>query len=222
MKAFPENILTLEFKMKTIQNSRYLKSYCKAMGCSLIILLIFNLSFCAGGEVKKDAEIQPEVQVNVLEQDPFFTAPPRYGEYFRVLITEEGYFFKNVGNAQKLDRKPDPEGDKEQFKIFKKYNNDYDFKDWTLTTVIKAKLNPHRGELEHLEFLPGFNPKSWQSGKLFQEDLSRFTFVFPQKEVSVYEFLVSYEWRIKAREGLSEEEVKKKAIEFLNSQVQGR
>ena len=182
-------------------------------------ILLFSFIACAGGSVKEESSVQ-EVD-DIFENDPFFTAPPRSGEYFRVLITEDGYYFKNIGDAARIDRKPDPAGDKEQFKIFKKYNDDYDFKDWTLTAVMKARLNPHRGELEHIEYLPGSNPKTWQSGKLFQEDLSRFTFEFPRNEILVYEFLVSYEWRIKAKAGLSEEEARKRAMEFLKTQLRG-
>ncbi|MDH5656272.1 MAG: hypothetical protein OEZ34_10210 [Spirochaetia bacterium] len=187
------------------------------------VLLLFMFQIfpnCKSGDIKGSSD--SSVSTDILEDDSFFTAPALNGEAFRVLITEEGYFYKNVSDGGKIERKPDPGGDSEQFRKFKKYNDEYDFKDWTLTAILKVRLNPHRGELEHIEYFQGHNPKTWQSGNLFQEDLSRFDFVFPENEITVFEFLVSYEWRIKKRSGLSEEEARRRAIEYLNSQVRGR
>lgn len=156
---------------------------------------------------------------NILDSDPFFTAEPMPSEYFRVLITDDGYFVKNMGKEGIIERKEDIQGDKEQFNTFHKFSVDYSFKDWSFDAVMRVRLNPHRGELEHIEYVPGRNPKTWQSGKLFQEDLSRFHFDFPDGKIPTHEFLVSYLWRIQKKPGLSEEDAKKMAIEFLNSQL---
>jgi hypothetical protein len=196
---------------------------------NFLILLILALSCAVPKRGPSDPTVQqttPEpIQENSagepessIEEDPFLVAEPFENEYFRVLIEANGYTVKKVTEDESILRKEDPTGDEEQFKTFKSYNDMYDFKEWVLNGRLRVRLNPHTGSIEHLSFVEGYMPKTWQSMKLIQEDCSRFQFTFPENEVLAREFIVSYEWRIQRRANLTDEEARARAIEFLKSQ----
>jgi len=167
-------------------------------------------------ESTSDESIVTEIDV---DDDPFLSKPADGKEYFRVLIARDLYAVKQISPDKRIDRKPDQESDIEQFKNFQKFTETYDFKDWVFEGKLNVRLNPHTGIAEHIDFVPGFTPVTWQVSKLFQEDVSRFRYVFTGSEIQPTEFVVSYEWRIKKRKGLTEEEAKKKVSEFLRSQI---
>lgn len=190
------------------------------LGVGLIFFLGLQLSCSAGSQTTGDQQVQGSVdssQENLLE-DPYFKAPPVGMEYFRVLITNGAYIVYQVKGPDKIQRRPDTQGDDEQLVLFKEFESTYNFRDWTLSGMIHLRLNPHNGDIEHIEYVPGKNPKSWQAMKYFQEDVSRFLFDFPGKNVGVQELWISYEWRIKQQPGITPDESKTRAIEFLKSQ----
>jgi len=152
-----------------------------------------------------------------LDRDPFLTAKPEPGEVFRVLITKDGYYVKQVAFEEGIRRKVDATGDDEQLQQFQKFNEKYDFRDFSITGTLRVRLNPVTGDIEKIDFEQ--NPVTWQAGQMFQDDVSRFSFEFPQKVVQPTNMRVRYEWRIKRRAGLSDDEAKRRALEFLKSQV---
>jgi len=152
--------------------------------------------------------------------DPFFKETSTQSEVFRVLIVNNTYIVRQMSGDTDLIKKVDASGDKEQLTRFQELGERYDFKDWEFNGVLSVRLHPHRGEIEHIEFVPGLNPKTWQASKLFQEDVSRFAFQFPKGQITLRDFRVRYRWKIPRRPGLTDEEAKKRALEFLKSETQ--
>jgi len=185
--------------------------------------LFFALAAAAG--CASPASVQNNVAPTnpQAQEDPFLKDPAGpMNETYRILILGDSYTVRQIKGAEDLKRKEDPSGDAEQLDRFKELAARYDFKDWEFNGVLMVRLHPHRGEIEHIEFVPGQNPKTWQASKLFQEDLSRFAFTFPKGLVTLREFHVRYRWKIKRRAGLSDEEARTRAIEFLKAERQGQ
>lgn len=151
------------------------------------------------------------------EKDPYFTEKSDPGEVLRILITPDFYIVKQVAYDDAIHRRPDDQGDKEQGERFSKTSKEYDFKDWTITGLLRLKLNPNTGMIEHVENV--INPKTWQASVDFQSDVQRFRFDFPEGKSPMREILVRYEWRIPRQPGITPEESRARAIEFLRSQV---
>lgn len=186
---------------------------------SALLCIMIALFGCGGGtQVQNNVQTVPSNPQ--AESDSFFTETSPMNETFKVLILDDSYTVRQVKGTEDLKRKDDPSGDSEQLDRFKELAARYDFKDWEFNGVLMVRLHPHRGEIERIEFVPGQNPKTWQASKLFQEDLSRFAFQFPKGLVTLREFHVRYRWKIKRRAGLSEDEARKRAIEFLKSERQ--
>jgi hypothetical protein len=151
--------------------------------------------------------------------DPFFKEPNPAGETFRVLILNDSYTVRQMSGDTDLVKKQDDSGDKEQLNTFQELAARYDFKDWDFQGLLSVRLHPHRGEIEHIEYVLGQNPKTWQASKLFQEDVSRFQFQFPKGQVTLRDFRVRYRWKIQRRPGLTDEEARKRALEFLKAET---
>ncbi|HNJ05994.1 MAG TPA: hypothetical protein PLB73_17165, partial [Leptospiraceae bacterium] len=133
----------------------------------------------------------------------------------QVLICGYDFFLPDTD----LVKKQDDSGDKEQLNTFQELAARYDFKDWDFQGLLSLRLHPHRGEIEHIEYVLGQNPKTWQASKLFQEDVSRFQFQFPKGQVTLRDFRVRYRWKIQRRPGLTDEEARKRALEFLKAET---
>jgi len=169
-------------------------------------------------EPEKFVENQPEFPEP--EDDAYFREPEaESGEVFRVLITKGNYQVRQVGSRDYLRRKRDPNGDRAQVEIFRKFSDRYNFADLVFKGMLRVRLNPHNGEIEMIRFIPGKTPQAAQAARLFKNDLSRFAFSFPKNAVVVREFRVRFEWRIKRQEGLTDEEAKKRLLEFLKKQL---
>ena len=181
-----------------------------------LLISLGALAACKGSQIQdRPAPTTPQAQ-----EDGFFKETSSMNEAYRILILGDTYTMRQMKGAEDLKRKEDPSGDSEQLDRFKELAARYDFKDWEFNGVLMVRLHPHRGEIEHIEFVPGQNPKTWQASKLFQEDLSRFGFQFPKGLVTMREFHVRYRWKIKRRAGLSDEEARVRAIEFLKAERQ--
>ncbi|MCE9600184.1 MAG: hypothetical protein K8S54_19655 [Spirochaetia bacterium] len=180
-------------------------------------MIVVTLSACASTQ-KSDA---PRVELVTVTDDPFLTdKDTKYGEMFRVLILDKSYIVRQLNGETEIQKKKDDAGDQEQFTRFQDLAARYDFKDWEFSGMLTVRIHPHRGEIERIEYVPGQNPKTWQASKLFQEDVSRFAFTFPRGMITTREFRVRYKWRIKRRPGLTEEDARKRAVEFLKAEKQ--
>lgn len=193
-------------------------------GGKTIVLLIFGflLGAChsgAGGiggtEVEKFQELQPRFPV--AGDDQFFLEKSKYDESFRVLITGGNYQIRQIRYKTQIKRVTDVEGDREQLIFYQKKSLGLNFKDWDLEGTVRIRINPLNQQIEHISYLLGATPDTWQASVYFQEDVSRLRFAFPGG-MSVRDFRIRYNWRVKRKEGLSDTEARKKAIEYLKSQ----
>lgn len=184
---------------------------------SIVVLSIFIFFSCKAGSVLNPAkgyqENQPEYPIP--KDDKFFLEKSDDDETFRVLITDDNYSVRQVKNKGKIHRKTDDDGDREQLEFFKKKAQRIKFRDWNLEGVLSIRLNPLTRQIEHQSYTLGGTPKTWQSTEYFIEDFSRFQF----QNVGIRKFRVKYLWRIKKRPGLSDEQAKEMAIEYLKSQT---
>lgn len=197
-----------------------------------IVLFVFQSLFaCVSGtkteETTGDDKAKPEDQGFVEDQpvepvpedDLFFHMPDISGELFRVLITKTNYSVRQYGQTSLIQRYPDSRGDREQLKSYQEIHDEIDFRDWEIEGVLDVRLNPHTGQIEQLQYVPRHNPRTYQAARLFQEDLTRFRFKFPQGVIQPIRFNVRFRWVIKRRPGLTDEEAKLRAIQYLKPQM---
>lgn len=177
------------------------------------ILIIIGAMFWVACETGPAIVEQPDES-----DDPFFLKPAEPEEAFRVLITEEAYEVRQVGYNDRLSRQADESGDMVQHSMFLEHDQKLNFHEWELSATIEIRINPHRGSIERIQFVPGKTPRTWQAGVLFQEDVSRFRFQFPRGNVDLREFHVTYLWRINREEGISDELSRERALEFLRQE----
>ncbi|MBW7857241.1 MAG: hypothetical protein H3C43_02825 [Leptonema sp. (in: Bacteria)] len=155
----------------------------------------------------------------VKSDDLYFQKPAQPGELYRVLITGTNYSVRQYGLISSIIRPADSRGDQEQLKSYQEVHEQIDFKNWDIEGALEVKLNPHTGQIEQLQYVPNQTPNTWQAAKLFQEDLTRYRFKFPQGTVTPVKFQVSFRWVINRRPGLNDEEARQRAIEFLRTQT---
>lgn len=186
-----------------------------------LFILPLTLISCSSTDETEEETQEPEITAEwYLENDPYFQEKPKPQEVFRILITKDHYILKQVSREKVITRKDDPNGDKDQLDLFQKFSETYDFKDWVLKGMLVVKLSKEEGNpLEHVEFVRGETPKSWQASKYFQDDVSRLQYEFPNQWKILREFHVQYEWRIEKKEGMTDEEARQRAIDFLKTQV---
>lgn len=150
--------------------------------------------------------------------DDFFTAANKVDATFRVLITEGNYQVRQLQNKETLKRKRDVNGDRDQVKVFRRFSDRYNFHNLDFNAVLLIRLNPHSGEIELAKFLPGHTPRAWQVTTFIKDDVSRMAFAFPKQRVDVREFRVQYQWRIRRPAGMTDEQARQRAIEFLKQE----
>jgi hypothetical protein len=174
-----------------------------------------------GGDPEQETEFNVETQPEhpTAGDDPFFFEPSFPGAAFKILITRDTYQIRQIAHDRLFKRKRDVEGDRGQVEFFQEEHDRVDFMTMNLEGVIQIRLNPLSGSIEHISYIPGRTPRTWQASKYFQDDVSRFRFDFLQNAISPREFKVQYQWRITQRPGLSEEEQRRRAIEYLNTQT---
>lgn len=157
-----------------------------------------------------------EVTLSDILEDPYFQKKPGSGEYFRVLITPDYYIARQVSGETAILREEDPTGDQEQLKQFNEVGKELNFKDWTFQGLIRVGLDQDHGNVNHIEYVPGQSPRTWQVSRMLQEDVSRYMFEEAVKGRKLPgRFLIRYEWRIPAEEGLSKEEAITRARAYI-------
>lgn len=169
---------------------------------------------------KEEGFVEDQPFEPVSSDDAFFLKPAQGGEVFRVLITRDNYSVRQLASRDAIQRPADARGDREQLNAYREITEQIDFKDWEIEGTLDVRLNPHTGQIEQLQYAAGRNPKTWQAAKLFQEDLTRFRFKYPTGVISPTRFQVNFRWVINRRPGLSEQDGRKRAIEWLRDQKQ--
>jgi hypothetical protein len=160
---------------------------------------------------------QPQYPVE--DDDPFFHAEAESGVAFRILIARGNYQVRQVQLRNSIARREDPVGDREQMEFFTGQLEEIDFVDMILKGTIEVRLSPLTGQIEHISYANGQNPRTWQASKYFQDDVSRFRFYDPDGASPVRNFQVEYEWRIDKRKGISDEENRRRAVEWLKKET---
>lgn len=159
-------------------------------------------------------EEQPVYPVET--DDPFFLKNLGLREEaFRVLITKYNYQIRQVQFKGDIERIKDTLGDKEQLKVYEEFYNQIDFKDWEFEGVLRIRINPQTSNIESIKYESHYIPKTQQAVKLFLEDVSRYKFKYLKQVPYPTQFLVRVLWRIQKNPELTEEQAKKRAIEYL-------
>ncbi len=163
-------------------------------------------------------EDQPEYPA--AGDDPFFfeEAPAR-DTAFRVLIRRGNYQVRQIGMRDVIARREDPIGDKEQMEFFIVRLLEFLFVNMKRTGRINIRLSPLSGQIEHIAYVNGETPRTWQASKYFQDDVSRFRFYAPRGGMPARRFEVQYLWRVDKRTGISDEETRQRAVEWLKQQT---
>ncbi|MCB1165504.1 MAG: hypothetical protein KDK37_06635 [Leptospiraceae bacterium] len=157
-------------------------------------------------------------QAPTAQDDPFFQEKPVEDEVFRILITEDEYILRQVSANDLIYAKPDPKAQELSHKLFKEYNQKWNFMDSNHEGLLRVKLNPQTGLIENVDYEGGKSPRAWQASIMFRDDLLRYKFGFKAGIVQPREFKVRYQWRINRDPSLSPEEAKRKAMEFIKEQ----
>ncbi len=166
------------------------------------------------GEFREDQPEYPESG-----DDAFFFSEGPGQIAFRVLITRGNYQVRQINSRAGISRREDPLGDREQMQFFTTQLQEIDFVNMELTGRIQIRLSPLSGQIEHIAYVNGETPKTWQASKYFQDDVSRFRFYAPSGGLPTRRFEVQYLWRIDKRAGLSDEENRRRAVEWLKKQT---
>lgn len=168
----------------------------------------------SSGEFREDQPQFPEPG-----DDPFFFEEAASQIAFRVLITRGNYQVRQIGSRAGISRREDPLGDREQMQFFTTQLQEIDFVDMLLSGRIQIRLSPLSGQIEHIAYVNGETPRTWQASKYFQDDVSRFRFYAPSGGLPTRRFEAQYLWRIDKRAGISVEENRKRAVEWLKKQT---
>ncbi len=164
-----------------------------------------------GGEGEVILNERGEVVTNHTNELPFFQKKSEIpNELFRVYMSSDSYQVRQIRNADKIIRKPDPGADelaKEEVKRF-------DLINFIDDGYIVVGLNSNTGKLETIAFdrrVPRIN----DIAKLIQNDASRFNYEHLTKDgtPSVLKFIINYQIRlypVKSRDEVKQMLQKKK------------
>lgn len=192
---------------------------------SVCVLFFPVLIQCAGFQDTNGSSAGKEENpvFPVESDDAFFHQPVEEDEVFRVLISKnDGYQVRQVAAKETIRRKPDPVADKEFLKMYLDYSEKINFKDMTHNAMLRVRLNPQLGKIENIDYPRAKDlPRAYQAAVFFKDDVARMQFTFPNRHVDPREFYIRFEWRIQKEEGLTEEEARKKVIEYLKEQKRG-
>ena len=148
----------------------------------------------------------------------FFKSEGEAREVFRIFISKNRYRVSQIQFQDKIQRIQDKYGDHEKKLFFTNEHNKIAYDDFKLEGKIIVRIDPVSGIPRDIQYKKGKVPKTWQAGKHFIQDISRFRFTFPNKNQRISIFTVHYLWNITAMKGLSIKQRRKKAIKYLRSQ----
>lgn len=168
-------------------------------------LLVFSLMLASLAMVScKTAEVKDPMKERI---DEYLTVDPNAKELFRVLMMSDRYLLSQMNHADRIRRNEDAGGDKymtEELKKFDKIDEERD-------GVIAVWLYPDSGRL--MKVRPKKLTYLVEIDKLVVEDIQRWSFQFPAKDVYPTQFDVRY--RVILRKTLSDEEIMKEVREKI-------
>lgn len=127
--------------------------------------------------------ISPEV---VKARDEYFATPAQPGEVFRIFVTSEHFFRKQLAYSDKVSVKEDPAGDQSLSEEFKKYDMINDLQ----TGLIRVELYPNSGKFYRIR--QARPSKMKETDKLMSDDLTRWQFKFVKDDINPKDFKVGY------------------------------
>ncbi|HSV97993.1 MAG TPA: hypothetical protein VLM75_13820 [Spirochaetota bacterium] len=146
----------------------------------------------------KTADVRDPLRERI---DEYLAADPHSKELFRVVMTSDRYLMAQMQHPDRIRRNDDPGGDKYMTEELKKL----DKIDEEREGIIAVWLYPDSGRL--MKVRPKKLTYLMEIDKLIVEDIQRWSFRFPQKDVYPTQFDVRY--RVILRKTLSDDEIMK-------------
>lgn len=146
----------------------------------------------------KTAEVKDPLKERI---DEYLSVNPNTKELFRVLMMSDRYLIAQMNHTEKILRNEDSGGDRYMTEELKKF----DKIDEEREGVIAVWLYPDSGRL--MKVRPKKLTYLMEIDKLIVEDIQRWSFQFPAKDVYPTQFDVRY--RVILRKTLSDDEIMK-------------
>lgn len=146
----------------------------------------------------KTAEVKDPLKERI---DEYLSVNPNTKELFRVLMMSDRYLIAQMNHTEKILRSEDSGGDRYMTEELKKF----DKIDEEREGVIAVWLYPDSGRL--MKVRPKKLTYLMEIDKLIVEDIQRWSFQFPAKDVYPTQFDVRY--RVILRKTLSDDEIMK-------------
>lgn len=127
-----------------------------------------------------------DAQVQAM-RDAFFSRPPEAEEVFRVFVTSDGYYRKQVAFNEKVSIKEDSPGDQSIADEFRKF----DMVNSLQEGQIRVELYPTTGKFYRVRQSKPSIMK--ETDKMMSDDITRWQFVFVKEEINPKDFRVSYQ-----------------------------
>jgi hypothetical protein len=162
-------------------------------------LLVFSIAVASLLLVScKTAEVKDPLKERI---DEYLSVNPNTKELFRVLMMSDRYLIAQMNHTEKILRSEDSGGDRYMTEELKKF----DKIDEEREGVIAVWLYPDSGRL--MKVRPKKLTYLMEIDKLIVEDIQRWSFQFPAKDVYPTQFDVRY--RVILRKTLSDDEIMK-------------
>ncbi|MGV7927804.1 MAG: hypothetical protein AB2L13_02685 [Spirochaetota bacterium] len=162
-------------------------------------LLVFSIAVASLLFVScKTAEVKDPLKERI---DEYLSVNPNTKELFRVLMMSDRYLIAQMNHTEKILRNEDSGGDRYMTEELKKF----DKIDEEREGVIAVWLYPDSGRL--MKVRPKKLTYLMEIDKLIVEDIQRWSFQFPAKDVYPTQFDVRY--RVILRKTLSDDEIMK-------------
>ncbi len=144
-------------------------------------------------------------------REAFFARPVENEELFRVFVTSDGYFRKQLAHTETVSVKEDAAGDQAIADEFRKF----DMVNSLQEGQIRVELYPTTGKFYRIRQSKPSIMK--ETDKIMSDDITRWQFVFAKNEIQPKDFRISYQvllrkkiTREQALKILSEQNKKKK------------
>jgi hypothetical protein len=149
-----------------------------------------------------------EFVFNSKNEPEFFQAKSTdYKEYYRVIVSSEEYSVRQIRGTSKIQRKPDPEGDR----LIQEDMGNYNIVNLKDDGILDVSLNSNTGTIEVIRF-DGRVPRINEIAKMIQNDVMRWEFLHEliDDKAQITKFKVYY--RIILQQKLSREEIKERYL----------
>lgn len=137
-----------------------------------------------------DSTIAPEI---LAARDEYFSKPAEPGEVFRIFITSEHFFRKQLAYADKVSVKEDPAGDQSLSEEFRKFDMINDIQHG----IIRVELYPNNGKFYRVR--QARPSKMKETDKIMSEDITRWQFKFVNDEINPKDFKIGYSVMLRSR-----------------------